>query len=439
MASRSSVPASSFRVGRPGRKRPAIAACFPAQKLSSNVAESTTSTAASSSAPVSNFPCASHSVPSHPRALDTATDANPPRQMEEERVSSSIEPSLVGPSSSSGETSLLEDSCVSSAALEGPDRQCIADTPLSSISEASTGLENQGIQTDCLETINKTKIESTTSKLGHSLQESADSESHKSSVSLTAPPANNFPSSAFRSPAFFTILRRYLPLTVSRLQQSGGDDSVAEKSQKSLKEWLDEPDDRTDPSLECETDRSCVFSKPPDSTKRSGCSSSSVRPIDVEISKRSLSTVSQATASSLKTKSTHSLEGYLPGKPSKKRRRELSTSESSSATVDGTKTAGKVDKAKATKRPSPNAFVSLRIRSPSIRRGLEEVQNSMVEKDKDVKSVLTSLDKLHVTLSIIRLESREEEERFMNSFLFVPKFGTTHYSGGGGGGGGKIF
>lgn len=63
--------------------------------------------------------------------------------------------------------------------------------------------------------------------------------------------------------------------------------------------------------------------------------------------------------------------------------------------------------------PSPNAFVSLRISSPSIHSGLEEVQRSMVEKDRAVKGVLTSLDKLHVTLSIIRLENKEEERRYV--------------------------
>ena len=64
-------------------------------------------------------------------------------------------------------------------------------------------------------------------------------------------------------------------------------------------------------------------------------------------------------------------------------------------------------------RTTPNAFVSMRVSSPSIRQGLEAVQELMVEKDAEVESVLTSLDKLHITLSVIRLENEEEQERYI--------------------------
>ena len=55
--------------------------------------------------------------------------------------------------------------------------------------------------------------------------------------------------------------------------------------------------------------------------------------------------------------------------------------------------------------------MSLRIRSDSVRRGLGEVQTAMVEKDRAVEKALTSLDKLHVTLSVIHLEDEDEEEK----------------------------
>lgn len=64
------------------------------------------------------------------------------------------------------------------------------------------------------------------------------------------------------------------------------------------------------------------------------------------------------------------------------------------------------------KKPTPNAFVSLRVSSPSIHKGLQAVQDGMVAKDKAVRSALTSLDKLHITLSVIRLETEEDQERY---------------------------
>ena len=70
---------------------------------------------------------------------------------------------------------------------------------------------------------------------------------------------------------------------------------------------------------------------------------------------------------------------------------------------------------KMARRPTPNAFVSVRVPSPSIRRGLEEVQKWMVQHNAEVRSALTPLSKLHITLSVIRLENEEEQERY-----FVP-------------------
>ena len=58
---------------------------------------------------------------------------------------------------------------------------------------------------------------------------------------------------------------------------------------------------------------------------------------------------------------------------------------------------------------TPNAFVAVRVPSRHIREGLAAVQSGMVEKEKAVQSALTSLDKLHITLSVIRLEDGDEE------------------------------
>ena len=61
----------------------------------------------------------------------------------------------------------------------------------------------------------------------------------------------------------------------------------------------------------------------------------------------------------------------------------------------------------------PNAFVSVRITSPSIRQHLQIVQEAMVEKDESIKFALTSLDKLHVTLSVVHLADEDEQERYL--------------------------
>ena len=66
-------------------------------------------------------------------------------------------------------------------------------------------------------------------------------------------------------------------------------------------------------------------------------------------------------------------------------------------------------------KPSPNAFVSLRISSPAIHRGLHAVQEGMVGKDEAVRSALTPLVKLHITLSVIRLENEDDQERYTHS------------------------
>lgn len=59
----------------------------------------------------------------------------------------------------------------------------------------------------------------------------------------------------------------------------------------------------------------------------------------------------------------------------------------------------------------PNAFVSVRIPSAEIRTKLGEVQQAMVAHDKMLQFTLVSLDKLHLTLFVLRLDSEEEIKR----------------------------
>ena len=75
------------------------------------------------------------------------------------------------------------------------------------------------------------------------------------------------------------------------------------------------------------------------------------------------------------------------------------------------KSDNKSDSAKKSKKPLPNAFVSVRIPSAEIRDKLEEIQEAIVARDNKLQSTLVSLDKLHLTLFVIRLESEAEVER----------------------------
>ena len=63
------------------------------------------------------------------------------------------------------------------------------------------------------------------------------------------------------------------------------------------------------------------------------------------------------------------------------------------------------------RKSSPNAFVSIRIPSAEIRDKLGEIQRAMVAYDKTLQSTLVSLDRLHLTLFVLRLDSEEEIKR----------------------------
>ena len=71
----------------------------------------------------------------------------------------------------------------------------------------------------------------------------------------------------------------------------------------------------------------------------------------------------------------------------------------------------KSDSTERSKKPLPNAFVSVRIPSAEIRDKLGEIQEAMVAHDKKLQSTLVSLDRLHLTLFVIRLEGEAEVER----------------------------
>ncbi len=59
----------------------------------------------------------------------------------------------------------------------------------------------------------------------------------------------------------------------------------------------------------------------------------------------------------------------------------------------------------------PNAFISIRIPSPDIKEKLTKLQDEMVKTNRYLRSSMVSLDKLHLTLMVMRLSNEEEEER----------------------------
>ena len=392
----SNVPASSFRVSRPGRKRPVVVACFPGQQQPSNADKSSFEV-------LPGLPRTAHAAVSRPRV---AAEIGLSRPAEDGGVGGSAGPSQ-------DETRLLESPCKSRApgASDGEESGAYRETADTTVDVAK---ETSSLTDSCrVGAAEEIELDSTTDPLQQSVNP----------VSLPVLPANSLPSPALRSPALFTILQRYLPLTVSRLKQSG-DPVLDKKHQRNLQAWLDEPDDITESFFESETkDRHTLSKALPTATgtlSSRGCSAG-VRPMDVEsvlMTKRSISTHSTESPVFLETskRPINQAERHYPGTPAKKHRKDPGSSKSTK--TGGKKGTDSAEKTKVPKKPSPNAFVSLRIGSPSIRSGLEEVQRSMVEKDRAVKGVLTSLNKLHVTLSVIRLENKEEEQRYAYTLIF---------------------
>ena len=59
----------------------------------------------------------------------------------------------------------------------------------------------------------------------------------------------------------------------------------------------------------------------------------------------------------------------------------------------------------------PNAFVSIRVPSQHIRDEIIACQEAMVEVEPALASTMVSLEKLHLTLMVMRLETEEQVER----------------------------
>ena len=60
------------------------------------------------------------------------------------------------------------------------------------------------------------------------------------------------------------------------------------------------------------------------------------------------------------------------------------------------------------KKQHPDAFVAIRIPSPQIRSSLESIQSSMTAAESRLGAAMVSLDKLHLTLMVLRLGEVEE-------------------------------
>lgn len=57
---------------------------------------------------------------------------------------------------------------------------------------------------------------------------------------------------------------------------------------------------------------------------------------------------------------------------------------------------------------TPNAFVAVRVKSSVIRERMERVQQDMVEGDRRLRRLLVSLDKLHITLMVLKLDTPQQ-------------------------------
>ena len=80
---------------------------------------------------------------------------------------------------------------------------------------------------------------------------------------------------------------------------------------------------------------------------------------------------------------------------------------------------GRKKKPKQEPKSAPNAFVSVRILSPEIRQKMEEVQQKMLERDKNLTSTFVSLMKSHLTLMVFRLNTEDEIEKYVHRILAI--------------------
>lgn len=69
-----------------------------------------------------------------------------------------------------------------------------------------------------------------------------------------------------------------------------------------------------------------------------------------------------------------------------------------------------------------NAFVAIHIRSPKIRENIERVQQEMLWRNRSLDSTMVSLDKLHITLMVLRLDNEGEEEKAIKNLCNATDF-----------------
>ena len=339
--------------------------------------------------------------------------------------------------------------CLSPAPQAGSQK----DAPSIGQDQPSSPLATSELKHHCpKEDANTSILPSATQKEGE-ISGTGDALPEGCTISQTPPPfdtpqvrnfAKNFPSSAFKTPTFLGVLRKYLPCTSQRLTSlslvegnAGGLSKYSTQNPPNEHNILEELDDTNDDVLKCVevvkrlpnllTLSSFSVDKSLHTCGETSLGQCAVRPMDVPgilIGKReekctvdvehdrysndltelrSLSPESEEVVSKLATKRSRCLSGDTATSDS-----DASTSKHSKR---GEKSSGK-EKGSTPKKPSPNAFVSLRVSSPLIHKGLQAVQEGMVGKDEAVRSALTSLDKLHITLSVIRLENEDDQERY---------------------------
>ena len=468
------VPASSFRVSKPSRRKPVIAAAFPSassdeQKSGSSTGQLFPSSLWPSDLSDPSFPhvssaCGSQSVVADPKfqeaGVESDTTCSKSGVESDSTRSKSQEAGLKSQvllqTSPKPTTSTLHDDFKSSS-ISATATYAAEDTHLDNCGPDVSGsvICQSTLPSDTQE---KSQISNPMDSIseGHTAQQEAFSKltSLKGQSTFVS---NLFPSCAFNSPTFVSILQKYLPYTSHRLRYhrlmsshstSGTDPGLLATQNKC--DPLSELDDvtessggaarfKTTPPIQYESSTVSVENKVmPD--RKSKVRLGATRPMDVPGILITRHTSADKCAAEIEqdghvrdsefsahfpvdaelTLSPESDE--MESEPSNKRLRNLSSSTGASETgttssrpklrkAERKKSDEKSGKKTKDKRPTPNAFVSVRILSPVIREGLAVVQEGMVEKDEEVRTVLTSLDKLHITLSVVRLESDDDQER----------------------------
>lgn len=74
----------------------------------------------------------------------------------------------------------------------------------------------------------------------------------------------------------------------------------------------------------------------------------------------------------------------------------------------------KVKEMKKAKRdkPIPNAFIALPIKSQGMRDQIEQLHHHMLQKDPKLKPLLIPLNRLHITLMVLKLDTQQDIDRY---------------------------